>query len=237
MTRTTKIKSLTYLKPMAELGSAKPHGTRLKYMSGCKCLDCKAANSQYERERKKARKEGKWNGIISAKKARSHIKRLSKKGIGYKTIADVAGLAASTLFKIKSGERLYLRAENERRILSVDETCLADSAVISAKESWKKLEWIFAQGLTEQEIAKRLGYKTERLQIKENILASTALKIERLYNRIKSESEIQETTHTDDDLATCIAHAKKHNIQKSDAEECFDFSVGCPNCPFINDFK
>lgn len=231
-----KAPSIASLRPVIEIGAEKPHGTRLRYMSGCKCDDCRRANSQYECERAKARKNGHWNGIVSAKKARSHIKKLSKKGIGYKTVADVAGLAASTVFKIRQGERKFLRAENERKILAVDETCLADSAVVPANTVWNQLEWLFKNGFSEAEIAKELGYANGYLQFKDNVLASTALKVERLCNRIKAEKELEKSQKQIGDMSRCFTHAEKFGKTKAEAADCFDFSVGCLNCPFKKDF-
>lgn len=61
----------------AALAKDKPHGTRLRYMAGCKCMLCRAANSRYETERAAARKNGDWNGLVSAIHARRHILKLS----------------------------------------------------------------------------------------------------------------------------------------------------------------
>ena len=44
--------NLDSLRSAAVLSIDKPHGTRLKYMGGCKCMLCRAANSRYETERK-----------------------------------------------------------------------------------------------------------------------------------------------------------------------------------------
>ena len=70
--------NLDSLRSAADLSATKPHGTRLKYMGGCKCMLCRAANSRYETERAVARKNGDWNGIVDARAARRHILKLSK---------------------------------------------------------------------------------------------------------------------------------------------------------------
>lgn len=44
------------------LAASKPHGVRLRYMAGCRCLKCRMANSNYETMRARARKAGDWNG-------------------------------------------------------------------------------------------------------------------------------------------------------------------------------
>jgi hypothetical protein len=52
------------LRDIAVLAEKKSHGTRIKYMAGCRCLICRAANSNYECARAKARKNGQWNGLV-----------------------------------------------------------------------------------------------------------------------------------------------------------------------------
>ncbi len=39
------------------------HGTRARYVSGCRCDDCRRANRLYERARYAARAGGDWNGL------------------------------------------------------------------------------------------------------------------------------------------------------------------------------
>ena len=54
------------LRSAVELAAGKPHGTRIRYVGGCRCLPCRAANSRYESERQAARKLGDWNGLVDA---------------------------------------------------------------------------------------------------------------------------------------------------------------------------
>lgn len=69
--------TLNGLRPVAELAADRPHGDRLRYMAGCRCKECRAANTAYETQRALARKAGDWNGVVSAARARSHIAVLS----------------------------------------------------------------------------------------------------------------------------------------------------------------
>lgn len=55
------------LKPVAELAEQRSHGDRLKYLAGCRCVPCRAANSRYEVARAAARKAGDWNGLVPAR--------------------------------------------------------------------------------------------------------------------------------------------------------------------------
>lgn len=175
------------MRPAEDLAKTKPHGLRIKYLGGCRCVPCRAANSRYQSARLKAIKNGKSNPIVAANKARKHIIKLSKFGIGYKTVADIAGLSRSTVFKIRSGERKNLRKLNETAILAVDENALPDSALVSAKRTNKQINWLLKEGFKKGELAKRLGYQTANLQIRQDVItAKTALKVERLYNQLRT---------------------------------------------------
>lgn len=50
------------LAPAHVLAATKQHGTRIRYMGGCRCLPCRAANSRYECERQARRNLGLANG-------------------------------------------------------------------------------------------------------------------------------------------------------------------------------
>ena len=58
------------LRPIAELGGSRPHGTRLRYLAGCKCFHCRRANSDYERERQAARLADPTTRVIRVQHAR-----------------------------------------------------------------------------------------------------------------------------------------------------------------------
>jgi hypothetical protein len=86
-----------------------PHGTRHRYLGGCRCVPCRAANSRYSCERAAAQRAGDWRGFVPTTFALGHIQKLRKAGIGYKAIAAAAGLAKSTIAMILSGERVQIR--------------------------------------------------------------------------------------------------------------------------------
>ena len=69
------------------------HGTRRRYLGGCRCVPCRAANSRYSTERAAAQRAGDWRGFVPATLVLDHIKTLSKSGVRYKAIAAAAGLA------------------------------------------------------------------------------------------------------------------------------------------------
>jgi hypothetical protein len=161
-------------------------GTRAKYSAGCRCFDCKRANTEYEKARAKARKEGDWNGLIDAKPVRLHLKALSRKGIGTRTICEYTGLGRTLVTKVKSGQRLKIRKRNADLLLAVDTSCITGGTLISAKPVWRDIDWLLNEGFTRAEIAKRLGYKMPSLQIgKKKVTGRTRVKVQRLVGKLR----------------------------------------------------
>ena len=74
------------------------HGTRARYMTGCKCLRCRAANSNYNTSRRAAIENGDFRGLVSAERVVAHIKKLSARGVGYKAVADAAGVSRTVVY-------------------------------------------------------------------------------------------------------------------------------------------
>ena len=169
--------------PPPEAFAGRPHGTRLRYVSGCKCVPCRAANSSYETERFAARKRGEWNGLVDACRVRRHLRALSLKGIGYKQVADTADVGHTTLQLVMNGRKRRIRAAYERRVLAVDKRAIADGALVPAGPTWRRLHHLIEhEGFTRCEIAKRLGYRSLALQFKKTaVLARTEAKVERFY--------------------------------------------------------
>lgn len=171
--------------PSPEAFRDRPHGTRLRYISGCKCVPCRAANSRYECERAAARRRGEGAGIVPATRARAHLRKLSRQGVGRRAVAAASDVAETILQLIGAGRRARIRASTERRILAVDAAARADGTLVSAGSTWRRLEALLAEGFPKAEIARRLGYQTPALQLRpDRITARNAVRVERLYRRI-----------------------------------------------------
>jgi hypothetical protein len=174
------------LRSAIELGGGRPHGDRMRYMAGCRCVECRRANTSYEKARSLARKAGDWNGFVSAEKSRQHILALRAAGVGRDQVADAASVATSIIVKISAGDRAQVRARTERAILSVTVDALADRALIDAAPSWKLLDELHASGYTKAELARQLGYQREALQLgREQCTVRNAHQVKRLYERLR----------------------------------------------------
>lgn len=149
--------------------SDQPHGTRARYAAGCKCLLCRAANSQYEAKRQRLIRAGQWRAVVSATKARRHLRSLANLGVGYKQVADAAGVAESIVLKIRTGERKRILAATEQRILEVTQDAAGDATLVDAGPTWTRIHQLMRDGgFSKAEIARRLGYKRPALQLRKD---------------------------------------------------------------------
>lgn len=164
-----------------------PHGTRVRYMAGCKCMFCRAANSRYEVSRAAARRRGEHGYIIEAGRARRHIRKLGRQGVGYKSVAAAADVGKTIVFQIRNGTRQRIRATTERRILAVDALARADASLVPARKAQGQLRALFSEGYTKTFLARELGSKakTPALQLRRDfITAKNEAKVERLHRRL-----------------------------------------------------
>ncbi len=179
------------LKPASVLAANRPHGDRLRYMGGCRCDPCRAANAAYERSRIEARKNGDWNGLVPAMAARRHLDKLSSQNVGRRSVAAATDIAETVLVKIMSGERKKIRARTERLILGVTTDAAADHALVDAAPSWKLIQELLDAGFTKTCIAHSLGAKTHALQLsKGQITVRHAADVKRLHQRLMASDEI-----------------------------------------------
>lgn len=173
------------LPPAEILGPRHPHGTRIRYMGGCQCVPCRAANSRYNTGCDARVRAGERNDIVSAAKARAHIHALSAMGIGRCTVARIARVSRTVVMKIRSGERRRCRRQTGLRILEVGRWALADGALVDATLTWQRIEEIRARGWSKARIAKALGLKRAALQIaRTKCRRSNARRIARLHRQI-----------------------------------------------------
>jgi hypothetical protein len=170
------------LKPVAVLAAGRQHGDRLKYMAGCKCRACRNANSRYECARQKARRNGDWNGLVSAARTRRHIMKLSRRGVGRRAVSIAADVSEMVISEIRARRRKNIRARTERRILAVTKLDARDHSFVPARRTWKLIRMLKTEGYKTPEIARRLGYKGSAIQFrKTRVLVRTAWRVERLY--------------------------------------------------------
>ena len=161
-------------------GELCPHGSILrKDSSGGVCGRC---GQQFVREET-------WRGLVDAAAAREHILALAEKGVGYKSVADAALVAMSTVFTIKSGRVTRIKAQVSQAILEVDEEAIADYTLVDAAPSWRIVRKLMRRhDYTKKRIAEELGQGSMALQMgKKQVLAKTAHRLEKLWRDAEGE--------------------------------------------------
>jgi hypothetical protein len=172
------------LRPVAELAANRSHGDRLRYMAGCRCKDCRRANSAYESMRQRARRNGDWNGIVPAAAARAHLLKLSRLGVGRRAVGAASDVADSILFAIRTKKKTHIRARTARRILAVTPAMASDHAYISARRTWKLIGCLIEEGYTKTFLAQRLGYARAIQFTTTRVTVRNAARVEQLYQKL-----------------------------------------------------
>ena len=166
--------------------TTQPHATRARYMHGCRCLPCRAANSRYQMKRALEQVKGNTNRLVPTDEVRRHIRKLSARGIGYKQIAKIAKINAGTLMKIRNRERVQMQAQGAKRVLAVTTAARAPTSTIPAAATWRRLKWLLnVGGFTKTRLARLLGSRSKRARIQiqhDRVQVRTAENVKRVYN-------------------------------------------------------
>lgn len=173
------------LRPVSELAAERPHGDRLRYIAGCRCFQCRRANSDYERQRKAARLAGDWNGFVPADRSRAHLMSLSRRGVGKRAVQAASDVCMTVLTDIRTGKKKQIRARTERRILAVTPAMVSDRALVKPGRTHQLIEQLVEEGFTKTELARRLGYRNQALQFrKHRMTARNVARVERLHRSL-----------------------------------------------------
>lgn len=171
---------------------SRDHGSRSSYVGGCRCDDCRAANRAYQNRRARYG----WSERVAddwtdAEPVRAHIKALGEQGMGYKRVAQLAGVSVSTLHAIIWGKHGYpakrILRRNADAILAVRFNP-AESAVIDPTGTVRRIRALQAMGWPLREIGERCGIATQNLGTiasgGRGVYASTAARIAKVYDEL-----------------------------------------------------
>lgn len=128
-----------------------------------------------------------WNGLVPATRARRHLLKLRRAGVGYKSVAASCDIASSALSEIIGKRKTQIRKTTEARILAVDVGARAGGANVPAAPSLVLIDRMLARGFTRGAIAVLLGGKTRALQFgpRPMMTLERATAIERLWRRVE----------------------------------------------------
>lgn len=162
------------------------HGRRARYVAGCRCDLCRAANRNYARKRLHAQKDGDWNGIVDATEARRHLLWLSRQGVGRRAVHAASDVALTVIAGVRDGTKTQIRARTERKILAVTPDMVSDRALVKPGRTYQRIKHLVEEeGFSKAELARRLGYRSPALQFRRTrMTARNVARVEALYQRL-----------------------------------------------------
>ena len=141
------------------------HGSisRYKYHR-CRCLTCCDGWRDYSANIRRQQAYGRWEPLIDAAPVRVHVEHLQASGLGIFRIAELAGVAQSTVSRLLygKGDRLpqtQMQRAKAERILAVqaDTSSLASGAFVDATGTRRRIQALVAVGFTHKAIAPHIG--------------------------------------------------------------------------------
>jgi len=145
----------------------RPHSYARYKVDGCRCYTCCYAVSQYNAARKAAIAADGWR--VDADLVRRHVQELGRRGMGYKLVADRAGVSRSTLGRIIYGRTekgtappATTRRDIAERILAV-EFGLHDYSPTGVTGSARRIQALVAHGHTITSVAAQAGWTLQNV--------------------------------------------------------------------------
>jgi hypothetical protein len=166
-----------------------PHGTRARYvLEACRCEECRAASRVAARRSAKDRAYGR-GGDVDAGPARAHVKALMRTGMGYKRIAEAAGVNSKTVYILLAGRSdrgtpppKTIRRFTAERLLATRGTVVARQTV-NALPYWHMVADLMGLGYSRSWVSGQLGQSGAALQLgKRYIHVVNAAKLSRLWH-------------------------------------------------------
>jgi hypothetical protein len=161
------------------------HGRRARYVAGCRCDLCRAANRNYARKRLAAQRAGDWNGLVATDTTRAHLLSLSKRGVGKRAVSAASDVCMTVLQDIRTGKKTQIRARTERKILAVTSEMASDRALVKPGRTFRLIKKLREEGFSKAALARRLGYRNQALQFnRQRMTARNVHRVEALYRSL-----------------------------------------------------
>lgn len=198
------------------------HGTVTAYVRDkCRCRPCRDAVNAAKKARYRAACYGLPTGKTDAAPARAHIRALMADGVGFKTIAALAGVPTSTVSSILYGRpnicKPYKRISDDTaaRILAVrpDIRHVSRYHIIDSTGTLRRLQALAAIGWSQAELGARLNIKQQNLSVlmtQPRCSVGFARKVQALYDRLWD----QRPVGRDKWETAAITKARKHAERK-----------------------
>lgn len=180
------------------------HGTPARYShgpdehdqpgKGCRCIPCRAALAAAARYRSREKAYGRWQPYTDAGPVREHVRSLQASGLGWRTIAALAGVPRGTVSSLLYGNAgtapsAGIRPANAAALLAVRPALDTLPATVrtGAAGTARRVRALVACGWSLARLARRLGTATPHIrrladgQIPQ-VTVATALAVRALYD-------------------------------------------------------
>ena len=165
------------------------HGTRTGYVKGCRCQPCTDANRHAQAAREqRSRAGGPSTDLVSAARARGHLRILTGQGATQKGLARAADLNVKTIVDILEGDRTRIQPDTERIVLAITMNDVRQShapgTLIPAAPIWQLINDMVARGWPKSWIAREAGLGNS-IQLKtDQVTAGNAQRIAELHAQL-----------------------------------------------------
>ncbi|NLP82621.1 hypothetical protein HF576_02045 [Microbacterium sp. CFH 90308] len=190
----------------------------------CRCTPCVEAHNARERNRSKQKAYGRFDtGLVDAGPVREHILKLGEFGIGYKRVAELAGVGTTGVRTLiwgrqDPGDRYgeipkRVAREKAEKILAVQATIenLGARQSVPARATHRRVQALVARGWSLSKVARLLGWTVENFHTmmrRDMVGAATHREVAALYEELWDVAPPRET-HRDK-----IAYTRSLNFAK-----------------------
>ncbi|WP_017602227.1 hypothetical protein [Nocardiopsis lucentensis] len=193
-----------------------PHGTRARYVTGCGCAPCKAANRTYENHRNRQALYGRpTTDLVDAEPVREHVRALIAAGMGTRTIAAAAGTTRQHVTALLNG-RPHRGTPPTRRMDPARAAALlavtAAPRLVCSDGSRRRIDALGAIGWTRTRLAARLGTTVQNLSWslrRPQVTADTAEKIRVLYEELWNQPPTASSRFEQAGITRALARAEQ----------------------------
>ncbi|WP_454112807.1 hypothetical protein [Microbacterium maritypicum] len=178
----------------------------------CRCTPCVEAHNARERNRKKQKAYGRFDtGLVDADPVREHVLALGEFGIGYKRVAELAGVGVTGVRTLiwgrqDPGDRYgeipkRVTREKAEKILAVQPTIenLGARQPVPARSTHRRVQALVARGWSISKVARELGWTVANFHAmmhRDTVGAATHRAVAELYERLW-DVEPPRATHRD----------------------------------------
>lgn len=173
------------------------HGTRSCYTAGCRREECREANRLYAAKRERLALYGRpTTDLVPAAPVRAHVARLQAAGVGWRRIAELAGIGTGPMKKLLWGHRsrghgpsTRVRPATAAAILAVraDLSSPAAHAYIDATGTHRRLRALVSIGWSQRRLADALGLTRSNfgaMMTRTQVRGATARAVADLYEQL-----------------------------------------------------